>query len=223
MKARALAIAALVHASLLVLPLAALGRGRALASPNAVACVVALVVLGTSEAWARKGVSDPSRFGAPGTRTALVSAVGLLLTAWVAIGWPGASPPLAASYTRGACAAGACAAAIGVLLRVVAIRTLGDAFTSETVLAPGRPVVRHGVYGLLDHPSDVGLLLFAAGIVGLSSSVLALIPASTLVVPSTVARMLREDRLLRGRSLAPRTAHESSRVPPSADPHVKIG
>lgn len=199
---KALGLAALVHVALLVLPVAALGRAGELVRPGALASIAALVVLATAEAWARRGRNDPSRFGAPGTRTALASALGLLATAWVALGWPGTSAALGPA-TPAICA-GACA--VGVALRVVAVRTLGDAFTSETVLAPGRAVVRHGVYRFLRHPSDLGLLLFTAGILGLSSSALALIPALTLVVPSTVARMMREDRLLRGQSPAPRAA-----------------
>lgn len=184
-----IALAAIVHTALLVAPIVAVGRGEAIARPGAVACIALLVALATAETAAKKGVSDPSRFGAPGTRLALVSAVGLLVTAWVAIAAP-------ASASTAWVFASAFAGVVGIVLRVLAILTLGDAFTSETVLAPGRPVVRHGIYGYLRHPSDVGLLLFTAGIVGLCGSVAALVPTLLLVVPSTIARMRDEDRLL---------------------------
>lgn len=182
------AIAAIVHAALLVAPSLVIGRWDALVRPGAIACVVMLVAFAIAETAAKKGVSDPSRWGAPGTRLALVSGIGLLVTAWVAIAFPAS-----ASASASACA---CACAFGVLLRVLAIRALGDGFTSETVLAPGRPVVRTGIYALLRHPSDIGLLLFTAGLVGLSGSLLAIAPALLLVVPSAIARMVQEDRLL---------------------------
>lgn len=185
-----IAIAAIVHAALLVAPALVLGRGSALVRPGAIACVVALVAFAIAETAAKKGASDPSRWGAPGTRLALVSGIGLLVTAWVAIGFPAAAAAAAAAF------ASAIACALGVLLRVLAIRALGDGFTSETVLAPGRPVVRTGIYGVLRHPSDIGLLLFTAGLVGLTGSLLAVVPALLLVVPSAIARMVQEDRLL---------------------------
>lgn len=188
-----IALATLVHTALLVLPALAAGRMAEIGRPRVVACVVALVVFAIAETAAKRGASDPSRFGAPGTRLAMVSALGLLVTAWLAIAAPAPS-----SAGWGATIAAASACVIGIVLRVLAILTLGDAFTSETVLAPGRPVVRHGIYEHLRHPSDIGLLLFTAGVVGSTGSLAALVPALLLVVPSTVARMRDEDRLLAG-------------------------
>lgn len=191
---KSIAIAAVAHALLLVAPIAILGRWAEASRPGAIACIAALVVFAIAETTARKGVSDPSRWGAPGTRLALVSGLGLLVTAWAAIGFPASASASASACASASASALACAS--GVLLRVLALRALGDAFTSETVLVPGRAIVRRGIYARLRHPSDVGLLLFTAGLVGLSGSAIAILPALLLVIPSTALRMVHEDRLL---------------------------
>jgi len=181
-------VAALVHAVVVAAPLAL--RPPRAAWPGALLVVALSVALSTSEASSRKS-SDPARLGAPGTRSALASAVGLLLTTWAALVFPSSiTPPF------GMLAAAAAAGISGVALRVVAVRTLGDAFTSETVLVPGRPVVTRGLYAWLRHPSDVGLVVFAFALAAATASVPAAAIVAATVVPSTLIRIAREERLL---------------------------
>lgn len=54
----------------------------------------------------------------------------------------------------------------GVLLRLIAIRTLGKYFTPDITLVAGQSIVTKGVYRFLRHPSYTGEL-FAFGGVGL--------------------------------------------------------
>ena len=180
----------IVHAAVLMAPLAALGRLTALARPNAIACVVAMLALGEIEAASRTS-PDPSRTGAPGTRLALASALGLLGTAWAAIGFPSGTPP---GWAAPSAWIGALLVIVGTALRVSAIRALGASFTSE-IVAP-HAVVRRGIYARMRHPSDVGLLLVAAGLASLGGSALAAVIATLVVVPSVALRIAREDRAL---------------------------
>ncbi len=57
--------------------------------------------------------------------------------------------------------AGACLAVTGIVLRITAIRTLGDRFISDIRI--DAPPVRNGIYAWLSHPSEIGLLLLATG------------------------------------------------------------
>jgi protein-S-isoprenylcysteine O-methyltransferase Ste14 len=189
-KARALAAATLAHAALLLAPLVAMGRARALQRPQAAAIVVTMLTLAIVEGASRRR-ADPSRFGAPGTGLALASAVGLLACTWLALGWPSSPSSPAGAWTW----AGAPLAAAGILLRAAAIRALGDGFTSETVLAPGRAIAAHGPYAWLRHPSEIGLLLVASGVATLGASA----AAAGALIPLAVASAFRvrsEARLL---------------------------
>jgi protein-S-isoprenylcysteine O-methyltransferase Ste14 len=180
----------LAHALLLVAPLVAIGRAAEIARPRAISCVAIMLVIGAVESSARRA-PDPSRFGAPGTWLALASALALLFTTWAAIGFSSAS---ASPWTW----VGVPIALAGASLRRSAIRALGDAFTSETVLAPGRRVVTRGIYGRMRHPSEVGLLLIACGLTMVGSSVTALAISLLVLVPTVIARVASEDRLLGG-------------------------
>ena len=192
----------IVHAAILMAPLAVLGRLTVLARPNGIACVLAVLALAEIEA-ASRSAPDPSRAGAPGTGLALASGLGLLATAWAAIGFPSATP---AGWVAPSAWLGALLVIVGTALRAAAIRALGGAFTSE-IVAP-HAVVRRGIYGRMRHPSDVGLLLLAAGLASLGGSAPAAIIAALVVAPSVLLRIAREDRAL---SLRHPTEHASYR------------
>jgi protein-S-isoprenylcysteine O-methyltransferase Ste14 len=178
----------LVHAALLTAPLAVLGRLPALARPQAVACVLAVLLLAEIEAASRT-TPDPSRVGAPGTGLALASALGLLGTAWAAIGFPSAPSPSWAWL-------GVPLVLLGTALRAAAIRALGESFTSEIVATPGHALIRRGIYAYLRHPSDLGLLVIAGGLAVLGTSLPAAVLALVVVFPSVALRILREERAL---------------------------
>jgi protein-S-isoprenylcysteine O-methyltransferase Ste14 len=175
------------HGVLVLAPLATLGRFDEATRPQSLACVGALMVFAEIE-QASRIAPDPARAGAPGTRLALVSALGLLATAWAAVGFPSFSSPL--SWL------GLLAIAAGVVLRALAMRALGASFTSEIVAIPGQRLVSHGIYARLRHPSDVGLLLVSLGLAWLGGSAAAAVIALGVVAPSVILRMLREDAAL---------------------------
>ncbi len=151
-----------------------------------IAVLGSVLALAIAETLARKG-SDPVRWGAPGSHLALASALGLLAITVAAAAGPRTN------------AIGLVPVAIGIALRAAAMRALGDAFTSETVLAPGRRVVTTGVYRWTRHPSDLGLVVFALGLALLGASVVAGAIAALVVVPTVVVRIAREERHLRAR------------------------
>ena len=152
--------------------------------------LAAAVVLAIAEAIARRGAPDPARWGAPGTRLSLASAMALLATT------------IAAALSGRTILVGLVPIAIGIGLRFAAIRALGDAFTSETAFVPGRPLVETGLYRWMRHPSDAGLVLYAAGIAVLGGSAIA--GAFAIMVTATAAlRIVEEEeerRKMRSRS-----------------------
>jgi protein-S-isoprenylcysteine O-methyltransferase Ste14 len=139
-------------------------------------------------AWVEKK-RDPIRFGAPGTVLSLLSALALFATTVLAIALPDAASPLRFS--------GLALVAAGIVLRGAAVRALGDAFSSETVLVPGRALVTRGIYAHLRHPSDLGLFFFATGVAVLGGSSAALAAVMLGLAPTVALRILREERLLR--------------------------
>lgn len=178
----------LAHAALLVAPAWALGRWATVTRPEALACIGLALVLGELEAASRKEV-DPSRARAPGAGLALASALGLLATTWAAIGLPSVDAAPAAWL-------GAPLVALGIALRVMAVRALGPSFTSEIVAMPGRPLLTRGIYSRMRHPSDAGLVLVALGLAVLGASLGALLVVAVVVVPSVALRVIAEERTL---------------------------
>jgi protein-S-isoprenylcysteine O-methyltransferase Ste14 len=82
----------------------------------------------------------------------------------------------------------------GASLRYAAIRTLGMRFVTE--IQSGPELVRRGVYGLVRHPSETGLVLALAGTAVLFSSTAALIVLGIAVLPIVVIRTCKEDAVL---------------------------
>lgn len=89
---------------------------------------------------------------------------------------------------------GGCLMTCGVVLRIVAIRTLGNAFVTD--IRCNQSIVHHGIYRWLRHPSEVGMLLMAFG-----APVLLLAPLTAcfaIVALGSVStwRIRRENRVL---------------------------
>ena len=89
---------------------------------------------------------------------------------------------------------GASVAALGILLRAAAMRTLGGAFVTQT--RPSAALVRHGPYRWLRHPSELGLLAIAVGITVIAGSVAALWVVAMALAPIVVVRTQLESREL---------------------------
>jgi protein-S-isoprenylcysteine O-methyltransferase Ste14 len=143
--------------------------------------VIAVVLSVIALAIAEGGRRDPARWGAPGTKLSLASALALLATT------------IAAATSGRTELAGLVPIALGIALRWSAMRALGDAFTSETVFAPGRPIVDRGLYRWTRHPSDLGLVLYAGGLALLGASPLAF-GFALGVLATVVVRVANEEK-----------------------------
>jgi protein-S-isoprenylcysteine O-methyltransferase Ste14 len=132
-------------------------------------------------AIAEGGKRDPARWGAPGTVVSLASALALLATT------------IAAALSPRSDLWGLVPIAVGIALRVLAMRALGDAFTSETAFVPGRPIVARGLYRWTRHPSDVGLVLYAGGIAMLGPSAVSF-GGALVVLATAAARVFQEEK-----------------------------
>ena len=85
----------------------------------------------------------------------------------------------------------------GIVLRCLAIVTLGAGFVSATPVQSGRNLVRTGIYRRLRHPSETGLVGIALGIPVLLQSAAGLGFAAAVTVPLCIYRVCREETALR--------------------------
>jgi protein-S-isoprenylcysteine O-methyltransferase Ste14 len=73
---------------------------------------------------------------------------------------------------------------------------LGDRFSGLVAIQPGHTLVTRGVYGVIRHPSYLGLLVNALGwALAFRAGVGVLLTA--LMIPPLLARIRAEERLLR--------------------------
>jgi protein-S-isoprenylcysteine O-methyltransferase Ste14 len=86
--------------------------------------------------------------------------------------------------------------AAGGALRIWPVFVLGDRFSGLVAIQPGHTLVTGGVYGVIRHPSYLGLLVNSLGWgLAFRSGVGALLTA--LLIPPLLARIRAEERLLR--------------------------
>jgi protein-S-isoprenylcysteine O-methyltransferase Ste14 len=86
--------------------------------------------------------------------------------------------------------------AAGGALRLWPVVVLGNRFSGLVAIQPGHALVTSGVYGVVRHPSYLGLLVNSLGwVLAFRSGVGLLITA--LTIPPLVARLRAEERLLR--------------------------
>jgi protein-S-isoprenylcysteine O-methyltransferase Ste14 len=86
--------------------------------------------------------------------------------------------------------------AVGGVLRLWPVFTLGRRFSGLVAIQPGHALVTHGIYGVIRHPSYLGLLINALGWVLAFRSIVGIL-LTLLMIPPLVARMNAEERLLR--------------------------
>jgi len=84
----------------------------------------------------------------------------------------------------------------GVTLRCLSIYTLGSYFLNEVSLLPGQPLVTNGIYGLLRHPSEAGIIFLAFGGTMVLGSIVGLIASIILLLPCVFWRTRLEDSML---------------------------
>jgi len=91
---------------------------------------------------------------------------------------------------------GAVIACIGIILRILAIRALRDAFVSLPRVTVGQALVINGPYGVLRHPSETGIICISIGIAWLVGSLAGLTVVGLLLIPLCIFRVTREENLL---------------------------
>lgn len=85
--------------------------------------------------------------------------------------------------------------AVGCALRLWPVHVLGDRFSGLVAIQPGHRLVTDGIYGVVRHPSYLGLLMASLGWgLAFHSGVGVLLTA--LTVPPLLARIDAEERLL---------------------------
>jgi protein-S-isoprenylcysteine O-methyltransferase Ste14 len=85
--------------------------------------------------------------------------------------------------------------AVGGALRIWPVFVLGRRFSGLVAIQPGHMLVTGGVYGVIRHPSYLGLLVSSLGwALAFRSAVGVLLTA--LLIPPLLARMRAEERLL---------------------------
>jgi protein-S-isoprenylcysteine O-methyltransferase Ste14 len=86
--------------------------------------------------------------------------------------------------------------AAGGALRIWPVFVLGRRFSGLVAIQPGHTLVTSGVYGVIRHPSYLGLLVNALGW-GLAFRAGVGVLLAALLIPPLLARMRAEERLLR--------------------------
>jgi len=86
--------------------------------------------------------------------------------------------------------------AVGGVLRLWPVRVLGNRFSGLVAIQPGHTLVTDGIYGVIRHPSYLGLLITMLGW-GLAFHSWVGIALTVLIILPLVARMRAEERFLR--------------------------
>jgi protein-S-isoprenylcysteine O-methyltransferase Ste14 len=85
---------------------------------------------------------------------------------------------------------------VGGALRLWPVFVLGDRFSGLVAIQPGHTLVTRGIYGVIRHPSYLGLLINSLGWgLAFRSGVGVLLTA--LMIPPLLARIRAEERMLR--------------------------
>src|SRR5262249_48524043 len=85
--------------------------------------------------------------------------------------------------------------AAGGALRIWPVFVLGPRFSGLVAIQPGHTLVTTGVYGLIRHPSYLGLLVSSLGW-GLALRAVAGVLLAVALIPPLLARINAEERLL---------------------------
>lgn len=88
--------------------------------------------------------------------------------------------------------------AIGGALRIWPVFVLGSRFSGLVAIQPGHELVTSGVYGVIRHPSYLGLLINSLGWALAFRSLVGVLLTAFTIVP-LIARMNAEERLLLAR------------------------
>lgn len=85
---------------------------------------------------------------------------------------------------------------VGGALRLWPVYVLGHRFSGLVAIQPGHQLVTTGIYGVIRHPSYLGMLVNALGWSLAFNSAVGIV-VSALLIPPLIARINAEERLLR--------------------------
>jgi len=123
---------------------------------------------------------------------ALSTGLGMLAVFWIGLTFRTAdSPTLGVTQWLGALMF-----VLGIAFRRSAIYDLGPFFVTAITVTQGQPLARGGIYRIVRHPSETGLLAIIYGASLLLLSFGGVIACSLIILPSSIWRMRREDRCL---------------------------
>lgn len=143
--------------------------------------------------WERPADRSAHRHDMTARRLALATGLALLTVFWSGL-IGRACGFLLLPFSPRLSSAGAVLMFAGTLLRWVSVRTLGRGFRTE--FTPQTPLVCHGVYRLVRHPSETGLLAVALGAALLLDSGVALVVCLGVLLPLVCRRIDLEERRL---------------------------
>jgi protein-S-isoprenylcysteine O-methyltransferase Ste14 len=86
--------------------------------------------------------------------------------------------------------------AVGGALRIWPVYVLGNRFSGLVAIQPGHTLVTNGVYGVIRHPSYLGLLVNSLGW-SLAFRSLVGVLLTALIIPPLLARIHAEEKLLK--------------------------
>lgn len=205
----ACALAAVAQSLVLLIPTALWGEPGRLVETET---LVLLVVLGLSMLAEASVAGEAS--GGPKERRSrrLAQATGatLLLIHLLAVSGLGAwrTAPAAGPVLVG----GATLVLIGAALRRGSVQTLGKHFRTAWTVRSEQPLITTGPFGWSRHPSELGLLLGAVGVLILSANVAAALAGICVLAPLTAFRIRAEDMALR-RGFGPAYDRYATEVP----------
>lgn len=189
------AAAMVLHLILLAAPVVLVHQGYAnAANPRTAVFLLVVSVWCLIESMASTAaVAPPMRSHGP-KRIPLVVGLSLLITFWVSL----TDLAMSVSAPFGAlAAAGTTFMVAGIVLRHLSLRTLGAFFLNEVAIMPTQPLITHGIYGSLRHPSETGTLCLAFGGAIVLGSVYGLMAGALILLPGVIWRTRLEDRMLR--------------------------
>lgn len=158
-----------------------------------------LVMLGAMATWtvvenAVLRQDEPKEYAAKRQTRLMQGAVMLAIFAGVVDAWH-----FRDAWPRGVAltGAGVLVLATGALFRIVAVTTLARHFSYELRIERGHELVQRGIYGVLRHPSYLGIILIAVGAPLIVQSVLGALVGLVVMTGLVVWRIRTEEAMLR--------------------------
>jgi protein-S-isoprenylcysteine O-methyltransferase Ste14 len=188
------ATACAANLGLLLAPVVLAGSSVAVLQGPGVAFLLVVTLFCLVDALAEANLAAPAGCVQEKTtdRLALASGVALLLIFWLCLfalaSAPGERGPRESVALT--------IMLLGAGLRGAAVYCLGSRFRTEVVVPRSAQLMDRGIFALVRHPSEVGLLLMAAGSAIFSGSEAALLVALVVLLPLSLWRLRREEAAL---------------------------